>query len=84
MLGAGDVSELSATRRMTGGHFAAYGGGAPLGADESEVDPARFDVIFAMFVGITGFGTLVTGALAYDAYHLMKRGIDLKPRKGAH
>jgi MFS family permease len=85
VLGAGDVSELAATRRAGGGVAAFLGGGDdPAPPPAAEVDPARFDVIFAMFVGITGFGTLVTGALAYDAYHLMKRGVDLKPRKGAH
>jgi MFS family permease len=51
---------------------------------KDEVDPQKFHYVFAMFVTITAVGTLFTGALAWDARQLMLKGIDLKPRKGAH
>ena len=97
ILGEGDVSELSATRRVGGRLAAGAGYGAPLplglalvGDDPAphdstgEVDPQKFHLVFAMFVTITATGTLFTGALAWDAYKLMRAGIDIKPRKGNH
>jgi MFS family permease len=93
VLGAGDVSELSATRggaRIAAGMLAnlpsglALVGDDPAGEEATAIEPSKFNAIFGMFVTITAFGTFCTGLLALDAYKLMKQGIDLKPRKGGH
>lgn len=70
-----DTTELS-RRRMLGGVIDAMVGvsenAQKLGDGHagSDVDPKNFQYVFAMFVTITGFGTIATGSLAYDAYKM--------------
>jgi len=67
-----DTTELS-RRRMLGGVIDAMVGLGEGNDDShagSEVDPKNFQYVFAMFVTITGFGTIATGSLAYDAYKM--------------
>jgi len=68
LLGAGDVNSLAATCRVCALTRLGGGGLGNGGETEGNVDPKGFEYVFAMFITITGAGTLITGSLAWDGY----------------
>lgn len=63
-LGPRGTWAASAASALGGGPL----GGLTNGGGAGEVDPARFNYVFLMFITITAIGSVVTGALALDGY----------------
>ena len=72
ILGENEASSLAASR----GGWSAWSstaafhdvGGARALQEHKDVDPSKFNYVFAIFIIITGFGTCVTAPLAIDAW----------------
>ena len=80
-VGPHGVLLTSAMRMLGGGASSNSSGMLGNGGGGGDVDPVRFNYVFAMFIAITAFGSCVTGTLAYDGY---ANGTGWQPLKGGH